>query len=196
MYMKENIYVNKISDTKYEIITKDIKIEPGVFTLYNVDWNLFVLRKKYTAYNKDSKKEDKDSKEELIEIKENDNKEDEKKEWIKRALELKSQLIERGFMSIVNIEDVRKISYVTRDEINQNEILGIRGFDGNYYIFKRDVFEDLKNKLFLVLKNVNTTLSELLEKTDIDATKIKGVLEILKDQSEVIEVSKDVFRRV
>ncbi len=194
--MKENIYINKISDTKYEIITKDIKIEPGVFTLYNVDWNLFVLRKKYTAYNKDSKKEDKDSKEELIEIKENDNKEDEKKEWIKRALELKSQLIERGFMSIVNIEDVRKISYVTRDEINQNEILGIRGFDGNYYIFKRDVFEDLKNKLFLVLKNVNTTLSELLEKTDIDATKIKGVLEILKDQSEVIEVSKDVFRRV
>lgn len=194
--MKENIYVNKISDTKYEIITKDIKIEPGVFTLYNVDWNLFVLRKKYTAYNKDNKKEDKDGKEELIEIKENDNKEDEKKEWIKRALELKSQLIERGFMSIVNIEDVRKISYVTRDEINQNEILGIRGFDGNYYIFKRDVFEDLKNKLFLVLKNVNTTLSELLEKTDIDATKIKGVLEILKDQSEVIEVSKDVFRRV
>ena len=193
--MKKNIYINKISDTKYEIITKDIKLDAGVYTLYNVDWNLFMLKKKYSNYNKENKKEEK---EELIEVNEekNINKEDDKKEWIKRALELKSQLIERGFLSISNIEDVRKISYVTREEINQSEILGIRGFDGVYYIFKKELFEQVKDKILNILTNTNTNLSEILDKTDLDTIKIKGALEILKDQSEVIEVSKDVFRRV
>jgi hypothetical protein len=154
---------------------------------------MYVLKKKYNPkdFNKDSNSQEQQE-EQLIEVKEDNSAQD----WTKRALDIKKQLLERGFLSITDIEEVRKISYVTRNEINSGDVLGIRGFDKNFYIFTKKTYENLKDKVLDAMDNKSTPLEDIIKKTNLEVEQIKGIIELLKEQSDIIEVHRDVFRKI
>lgn len=190
--MKENIFINKKTDKRYELVTKDIQLDAGVYTLYAVDSYMYVLKKKYNPkdFNKDSNNQEQQE-EQLIEVKE-----DSTQEWTKRALDIKKQLLEKGFLVITDMEEVRKISYVTRNEINSGDILGIRGFDKNFYIFTKKSYEELKEKILVAMDDKNTSLEDIIKKTNLEVEQIKGLIELLKEQTDIIEVHREVYRKI
>lgn len=222
--MRENVYINKLSDNKYELVTKDIGFEPGVYTLHAIEKNLFVIKKQFykTNYNDTSQvqqtsqteksvivneepKKDIISTQPVKEYVQNNNKEEENnsvpdksstQEWYKKALELKTRLVQEQFLSLNDVEEVRKISYVTRQEINSGEILGIRGFDKNYYIFKKVLFDKIKESLLGLMNNEPINLEDILDKLQYPKEQVLGIIEILKEQSDLIEVKKGIFRKV
>jgi hypothetical protein len=219
--MRENVYINKLSDTKYELVTKDIGFEPGVYTLHAIEKNLFVIKKQFykTNYadnqqnpqysNNDKPNVVTEEKKTIVEtVKENpsnNTKEEENnpiqdksstQEWYKKALELKTRLVQEQFLSLGDVEEVRKISYVTRQEINSGEILGIRGFDKNYYIFKKVLFDKIKDTLLGLMDKEPMDIEDILDKVQYPKEQILGIIEILKEQSDLIEVKKGIFRKV
>lgn len=253
--MRENVYINKLSDTKYELVTKDIGFEPGVYTLHAIEKNLFVIKKQFYKTNyadvpqqsqtsqtsaslksEDSKlsqgvQNSKQSVQNPIQGATNEslphnvkstsekeaistptvkeypvnNKDEETisnvdknstQEWYKKALELKTRLVQEQFLSLSDVEEVRKISYVTRQDINSGEILGIRGFDKNYYIFKKVLFDKMKDMLLGLMDKEPMDIEDILDKVQYPKEQILGIIEILKEQSDLIEVKKGIFRKV
>lgn len=200
--LRENIYITKKGDTKYEIITKGINFDQGVYSLFALDKNLFVLKKQY--YNKDQKyvkKENSSSNSNTNYDKpfQKDKKEKDMsatQKWYKGAVELKKNLKVDGFLVLKDVEEVRKISYVTRDDINKGDILGIRGFDKNYYIFTKEAFEKVKKQIFDSMVSETITYDELLENTKMSKDKLNGALELLKEQSDIIEIHSGIFKKV
>lgn len=214
--MKENIYINKVSESKYEIVTKDINFEPGVYTLFALEKNLFVVKKQFykqdykTEYkqetknyeNNEIKSEENISKQDYNQTNSNDQtntqkeEKDEQKEWYKKALEIKTKLVQDQFLALQDLEDVRKISYVTRQEINSGDILGIRSFDKNYYVFKKQLFERIKNAILDMMNKDPILLEDMIDKLQYPKDQILGAIELLKEQSDLIEVKKGLFRKV
>jgi len=207
--MRENVYVNKVSDNKYEFITKDINLEPGTYTLHSLDKNLFVMKKQFYktnySYEKPNTETSQNQQEETKteQYKSNDTKEPTEQqdksstqEWYKKALELKTRLVQEQFLSLQDVEEVRKISYVTRQDINSGEILGIRSFDKNYYVFKKVLFDKIKTALLALFNKDPIALEDILEKLQYPKEQVLGVIELLKEQSDLIEVRKGIFKKV
>ncbi len=213
--MRENIYINKTGENKYEIITKEISFEPGVYTLYNLEKNLFVVKKQVFGDNTKAIKEQqylpKDEPSEITKIEnqakevkevqekqeqDNTNREESTQEWYKKALDIKKELNQNQFLVIKDLEEVRKLSFVTKQEINSGEILGIRGFDKNYYVFKKPYFETIKEKILESMTSDPVNYDFLLDKTKVSKEELNGTLEILKEQSELVELKKGLFKKM
>ena len=195
--MRENIYINKKGDNKYEIITKEVNFEPGVYNLFTLEKNLFVIKKRFYKESNYPKKETQSTNQK------NTFQREEKKEdknstqtWYKKALELKKKLMQDGFLVIQDVEEVRKISYVTRQEINSGEILGIRGFDKKYYILTKTSFEKIKSQILDSMASGTITYDELIENIKVPKEELNGAIELLKEQSDIIEVHKNIFKKV
>jgi len=196
--MREKIYINKKSDNTYELITKDVSFEPGVYTLFGLDKSLFVIKKYFYKEKPKEQNTEQEQINEKQEINEPQNKKEESstQEWYKKALELKTKLNENNYLCINDVEDVRKISYVTRQEINSGEILGIRGFDKNYYIFKKELFEKNKTEILNQFEGESRSLDSLIDRTKLPKDQILGIMEILKEQADIIETQQGVYKRV
>ncbi|PIU22101.1 MAG: hypothetical protein COT14_02940 [Candidatus Diapherotrites archaeon CG08_land_8_20_14_0_20_30_16] len=225
--MRENIYISKRGENKYEIITKETHFEPGVYSLYALEKNLFVIKRQFFGENQRNSSLQK-KKQEIENVKEPEKvkpeviqenetikpeikkeykpkkelgeqegpREESTKEWYKKGLQIKSDLMKNGFLALNDLEEARKISYVTRQEINAGEVLGIRGFDKVFYIFKKECFEKLKS---LILENMTKKIisyEELQEKVNLPKEEFNGILELLKEQSDIIEVHKGIFKKV
>jgi len=226
--MRENIYINKKSENRYEIITKETYFEPGVYTLYPLEKNLFVIKRQFFENKQNSQKKEKENTKESEqkntnteretnyseinterendEIKENykqiESKDSEElplqestKEWYKKGLELKKDLMRTGFLALSDLENARKISYVAKQEIANGEIIGIRGFDKIFYVFTKEYFEKIKTKILDSIKDT-ITYDELLENTNISKEELTGILELLKEQSDILEIKKGIFKKV
>lgn len=211
--IKENIYLTKKSDKKLEFITKDILLDEGVYIFFELNPGLYVLQKKVQQDQKPMPQV-KENKEVIVEEKNVYNKQKEVtpienkeksnystytntdgQEWYKAGLELKAKLGD-SFLAIEDSEEIRKISYVLKNEINNGDVLGIRGFDRTYYIFKRSCYEKNKNLLLAILKEGNKTYEELKTKLDVKEQLLKGLIELTKEQGEIIEPKRGIFKIV
>ena len=74
-------------------------------------------------------------------------------------------------------------------------VKGIKSFDGNYYILTN---EKISECVPLVLKQIKTetTFDNILSATQLSKELCRAVIEILKDDGEIIEKEKNVFRKV
>ncbi len=215
--IKENIYLTKKSDKKFEVVTKDILLDEGVYIFFELNPGLYVLQKKIVEKRIEQLPKEKEEiveEEDKIQHKQKDvpetttqfkpieNKEKQTygtytngQEWYKEGLELKAKLGD-SFLAIEDPEEIRKISYVLKNEINNGDVLGIRGFDRTYYIFKRPCYEKNKSILLSSLKESNRTFEELKTKLNVPEQLLKGLIELTKEQGEIIEPKKGNYKLV
>lgn len=214
--IKENIFLTKKSDKKIELVTKDILLDEGVYIFFELNPGLYVLQKKFTERRSELSSKEKDEavvKEEILhkqkevpetntQFKPVENKERQTygtytngQEWYKEGLELKAKLGD-SFLAIEDPEEIRKISYVLKNEINNGEVLGIRGFDRTYYIFRKANYEKNKSILLASLKESNKTFEELKTKLNVPELLLKGLIELVKEQGEIIEPKKGTYKIV
>ncbi len=102
-----------------------------------------------------------------------------------------------GFQVMVNEGQAKNFCEQFAGEIKENQIKGTRGFDGYFYAIDSSLLEELKPKIINALKQQNTvSLSQLNEKTSLPNPLIKGILEFLKEDGEVLEKRKGIYQLI
>ncbi|MBU2477400.1 hypothetical protein KKG83_08085 [Candidatus Micrarchaeota archaeon] len=103
----------------------------------------------------------------------------------------------RGFEVMVNDNQARDFCEQFNPEIKEGLIKGIKGFDGYFYVIHSDVLEKTKPAILAKLKeNKTLSLNELKEKTLLPPELIRGTMEFLKEDGEVIEKRKGIYRLI
>lgn len=195
----ENVYLKKISANKYELITKNFELTPKVYKMYVID-DVIVLRQTY--YKKDYNN---------FEAKANSSNTAHNTENISNTTEYKSNYIQNqhntqntnnqtskpstlssDFVICEDQNDARELSRMLTDDIKEGKILGIKGFDKKYYIFKTEYYNKLKALIIESARNSNkeTTLEKLITETKEPEDALRGTIEILKEEGNLFERNK------
>ncbi len=102
-----------------------------------------------------------------------------------------------GFEVMVNEGQAKNFCEQFSEEIKENKIKGIKGFDGYFYAIDIELMEKIKPKILFYLKNKkNVSLNELTEKTSLPTQLIRAVNEFLKEDGEIIEKRKGIYQLI
>lgn len=83
-----------------------------------------------------------------------------------------------------------------KEKIKNNEIVGLKSFDGNYYVISFELLSEIKNKILNLKMSSTFNIEELSSKLSLDKDVTKITLEILKEECLVIEKKKNLFQFV
>jgi len=102
-----------------------------------------------------------------------------------------------GFEIIVNDNQAKDFCYQFNSEIKEKQIQGIKGFDGYFYAIHSEVLEKVKPQILNELKNTKTiSFKDLKEKIPIPDELIRGTIEFLKEDGEIIEKRKGIYQLI
>ncbi|MFH1697300.1 MAG: hypothetical protein ABH854_05355 [Candidatus Diapherotrites archaeon] len=104
-------------------------------------------------------------------------------------------LTKDGFM-VVHTEGLAKqISAEKADDIKRGEILGIKSFDGPFYVVKAPVYERTRAKIEAVMKKCDTkTLDAIMKETGAVQELVRIVCELMKEEGNLIEKRKGLYK--
>lgn len=97
-----------------------------------------------------------------------------------------------GYAILSDKNEARLASERLSGEIKSGNIIGLKGFDGKFYLCKRDFFHNNSDRIIKSLKDdlEATTIADLL-KLDRDGCLV--ILRILAENGEIIERRKGIF---
>lgn len=102
-----------------------------------------------------------------------------------------------GFLVVKNEERAKALSEELREKIKAGEIKGTRAFTGEFFIIYTKLLESAEKKVLEDIKKAKTcTLAELGEKLKLTQTLTRIALEFLKEEGQVIEKKKDVYKYI
>ncbi len=107
------------------------------------------------------------------------------------------QLNAKGFILISGDDVAKQVSQMLHDKVKRGDVVGIKGFDSNYYIFTKQYYSKLYNNISNYFENSNrATLSELSSALKIDEHACKGMLAIMLEKGDITERKKNVYELV
>jgi len=94
------------------------------------------------------------------------------------------------------LEDKKEIYKISREiEESKKQVRGVMGFDKKLYLVSEKKFKEVKNKIEQSLKQ-EKTIEEASKETNLDKNLIKAVVELLKEQGDLIEKKKGVYQLI
>jgi hypothetical protein len=102
-----------------------------------------------------------------------------------------------GIIVLSNDDLARAISGSLQEKIKKGAVMGMKGFDGKYYVMssKKYLEADLLLRTYLS-ENKRATLTELAKNLDMDESLCRGVLNYLLESGDVIEKSRGKYELV
>ena len=102
-----------------------------------------------------------------------------------------------GFLVCKNEERARALSQRFRKEIEEGDIKGIKSFEDSFYIIEDALYGKYKGRVLSAIKaGKEITLQQLVEKVRVSTLLAKIVCEFLKEDGEIIEKRKELFKAV
>ena len=102
-----------------------------------------------------------------------------------------------GFLVVKNEARAKKISMELSDEIKNGRVRGIKSFDGMFYIIENDLYEKYRPAMLQCIKEMGTAkIAEISSAIGISQTLARIVCEFLKEEGEILEKRKEVYRYV
>lgn len=98
-----------------------------------------------------------------------------------------------NYIILKTSQDAKTFSQIYENDIKAGDVLGIKSFDGNYYVLKKDVFNELYKKIKNLSFNDTFSTEYLSSFLKISLEKLKVFIEILKEEGKVIEKKKNTF---
>ncbi len=106
-------------------------------------------------------------------------------------------LKKEGYVVLASDNEAKLISEHLKDEIKNQNIVGMKGFDHKYYIFSKKMFTSAKGKILSFLTAIGSAdLKRIANGTDLPEAVCRGILNILQEEGEVMESSKGMFTLV
>ncbi|MFH1257460.1 MAG: hypothetical protein ABIG96_03835 [Candidatus Micrarchaeota archaeon] len=101
-----------------------------------------------------------------------------------------------GFAVISSEEEARRISKLFEKEIKTNDVIGVRGFDKKFYIVSAKYFRENASKLMKLIGAREMPLKDIALASKMDESGCLACLMLLKEQGELIEKRRGVFKAV
>ena len=100
--------------------------------------------------------------------------------------------------AIVKDENVaRALSARLSNEIRKREVLGIKTFDGEYYIIKKTLYDKFAPVLLQYIKeHTPVSAEQIASDLNIDKSLVKVVCEFLREEGEITERRKELYEYV
>ncbi|MFA5763876.1 MAG: hypothetical protein WC915_03605 [archaeon] len=102
-----------------------------------------------------------------------------------------------GFISTTNTERARILSSEYKEQIESNNLRGIKSFEGVYYLISNALIEKhLGNLIKILEKEKELTIEELAKKENISIELTKIICEFLKEDGELLEKQKGKYKYI
>lgn len=100
-----------------------------------------------------------------------------------------------GFISTNNTERARSLSIDYKEQIEKNELKGIKNFEGVYYLIETKLIDKYLEKILNdIRKNKEISLEEIAKQENISIELTKIIIEFLKDEGEILEKRKGYYK--
>jgi len=104
-------------------------------------------------------------------------------------------ILENGFLVIENDNEAANISKMITKAGKQDDIRGVKGFSGKYYIVTKELLGEQEPKILESLdgkKSIEEVAQEIKEGTAL----VQACIEVLREEGAVIEKKKGAYERV
>jgi hypothetical protein len=101
-----------------------------------------------------------------------------------------------GFIVAQNDNEAKMLSESLSQKIKSGKVLGIKGFDSQYYIFTSDFFDKANSKISNCFSKNNgkCSLKEMCEITGLNDKVCKGIMMFLLEKGDIIEKSNSTYQ--
>jgi hypothetical protein len=105
-----------------------------------------------------------------------------------------ASFFKEGFVVFSNNNEAAAFSDLLKKSGHSQDIFGIKGFDGRFYVVTKSYMMDMSGKVRTVLKGNNTMTSTMIAKAcNMDDSGCRAVLLLMAEKGDVIEKKKDIF---
>ncbi|HID09315.1 TPA: hypothetical protein EYP13_03740 [Candidatus Micrarchaeota archaeon] len=101
---------------------------------------------------------------------------------------------EEDYAVITSEEAARAFSREHAWEFKRGELLGVKGFDGKYYVVRASTYAEVLENLREALGSEGATPKEAAERLKLPEDLVKAVLEVAKEEGVVYEVKGGRYR--
>jgi hypothetical protein len=106
-----------------------------------------------------------------------------------------SLLNSRGFIIVQDKREAMMLSEQLAQEMKRGDVVGVKGFDGKFYIVTRSYFNDGRNKIDNALKE-DMDAPSIASKTKLDPDGCIAILRLMAEAGDVLERKRGVFAPV
>ena len=114
---------------------------------------------------------------------------------INKKESLIDKLFEDGFFITEDKREMHQINNELIENQKQEQVKGIKSFDGKLYVITLEKFSEAKPIIEKILTD-EMEFELIHEQSGLEKGLCKAVLEVIKESGEIIEKSKDVFKRI
>ncbi len=108
---------------------------------------------------------------------------------------LYSILISKGFLVLRDTNEARSLSETLKSEMKQGTVVGVKGFDGSFYVVTRDYFNKA-SKSILASIGKEADIKTITENSKLETDAVLAVLHHLAESGDVIEKKKGIYAAV
>jgi len=105
------------------------------------------------------------------------------------------ELHSRGFIIVQDKREAMALSELLGPKMKSGEILGVKGFDGKFYIVTKDYFSRAQEAVSSALKD-DMDAPSIASATKLDSEGCVAVLRLMAEAGEIIEKKRGVFAPV
>jgi hypothetical protein len=108
----------------------------------------------------------------------------------------KEDVQSKGFFIFEDINQATEFAKRNKEKIENEEIIGIKGFNNKFYFFASTYYNE-KKKIFLdSLTQKGNDLDHLVSKIGINEEIVRGLIELLKEEGLIFERTRGTFFKV
>ncbi len=98
-----------------------------------------------------------------------------------------------GFAVFENEMEAKRVSGVFEAEIKGGKLAGVRGFDKKFYVVSSALRDSISAKVSKALSQKAATLAELAVETRAPSEAVNAVVQLMKEDGDLIEKKRGVF---
>ncbi|RLG19941.1 hypothetical protein DRN67_01320 [Candidatus Micrarchaeota archaeon] len=104
-------------------------------------------------------------------------------------------LEQRGYLIVERERDVKAISDRLYRKVKNGEIMGVRGFDKRFYLARKGFYSALSERIERAMKGKKAqSVREIAEQAKVKEDECAVVLNLMREEGEVLEKKKGVYQ--
>jgi hypothetical protein len=101
-------------------------------------------------------------------------------------------LMNRGFLTLKDKGEAFKLSQKLSAEMKRGDVIGVKGFDGKFYVVTREYLEKSEKAVNSVLKD-GMDIQSIAQAAKMDSEGCTAVMRLMAEKGDVLEKKKGIF---
>jgi hypothetical protein len=98
----------------------------------------------------------------------------------------------RGFLTLKDKGEAMRLSQKLHSEMKKGDVVGIKGFDGKFYVVTREYLEKSEKAVNAILKE-GMDVQSIAEAAKMDAEGCSAVMKLMAEKGDVLEKKRGIF---